>query len=304
MGATAGDLMAAEVVQTWLADEGIAFDIAIAKPLTHGIPMSDSRPSAYSHLVFACGPFGDGPPITEMLTEFAVIPLVATFVSLLQSLSEWNPFHRTFARDVDNEAFPDLSLRARTGIVPVIGLILHDHQKKYRDRFRHDDVHNVIHEFIASKEVAVVEIDTRLDQNRTGLRTESEIISLIAKTDVVITTRLHGLVLAMRQGVPAVVIDAIEGGAKVSAQVMTLGWPYVIASDSCHRELLDDYFARCIEAEALQLAADCPERAIARIGALKSGFLDSLRQNVSERVLRLRAPVLDTLQERMVRSKQ
>ena len=57
--------------------------------------------------------------------------------------------------------------------------------------------------------MAVVAIDTRLDANRTGLRTPAQVESLIARTDVVVTTRLHGLVLALKNGVPAVAIDTV-----------------------------------------------------------------------------------------------
>ena len=45
------------------------------------------------------------------------------------------------------------------------------------------------------------------------------------------TTRLHGLVLALKNGVPAVAIDTVAGGAKVARQADALGWP-VLAADS------------------------------------------------------------------------
>ena len=50
-----------------------------------------------------------------------------------------------------------------------------------------------------------MQIDTRLDvPNNSGLRTPAEIESLIAAMDVMVTTRLHGTVLALRNGVPAI----------------------------------------------------------------------------------------------------
>jgi exopolysaccharide biosynthesis predicted pyruvyltransferase EpsI len=66
--------------------------------------------------------------------------------------------------------------------------------------------------------MAVIAIDTRLDENRTGLRTAGEVESLIARMDVVLTTRLHGMVLALKNGVPAIAIDSVAGGAKVRRQ--------------------------------------------------------------------------------------
>ena len=50
---------------------------------------------------------------------------------------------------------------------------------------------------------------------RRELRTAEEVESLIARMDVVLTTRLHGLVLALKHGVPVVAIDPIAGGAKL-----------------------------------------------------------------------------------------
>jgi hypothetical protein len=51
---------------------------------------------------------------------------------------------------------------------------------------------------VNSREMAVLEIDTRLDAYSTKhLRSAVEIESLIAQADVLLTTRLHGLVLAL-----------------------------------------------------------------------------------------------------------
>ena len=83
-----------------------------------------------------------------------------------------------------------------------------------------------------SVQAAIIPIDTRLDSNAGGLRTPREIDSLIARMDVVVTTRLHGMVLALKNGVPAVVVDPIEGGAKITRQAEVLRWP-VLSSDAC-----------------------------------------------------------------------
>ncbi len=79
-----------------------------------------------------------------------------------------------------------------------------------------DQVANeAINKLIQSREMVTVPIDTRLDTNSSRLRSAAEVESLIARMDLVITTRLHGLVLALKNGVPAVAIDPIPGGFKI-----------------------------------------------------------------------------------------
>ena len=59
--------------------------------------------------------------------------------------------------------------------------------------------------------------------------------------DVVVTTRLHGLVFALRGGVPALAIDPIAGGAKVAGQAEAIGWPAILPPEETDRlgELYD-----------------------------------------------------------------
>jgi len=45
---------------------------------------------------------------------------------------------------------------------------------------------------------------------------------------VVVTTRLHGLVLGLKQGVPVLAVDPVAGGAKVAAQAAAWGWPVLL----------------------------------------------------------------------------
>jgi polysaccharide pyruvyl transferase WcaK-like protein len=57
------------------------------------------------------------------------------------------------------------------------------------------------------------------------LRTPREVEALIARMDVVITTRLHRTVPALKNGVPAVAINSVSGGAKIKRQAEALGSP-------------------------------------------------------------------------------
>jgi hypothetical protein len=56
--------------------------------------------------------------------------------------------------------------------------------------------------------------------------------SILSRLDLVITMRMHGLVLALKQGVPALAVDPVAGGAKVTAQAGSWGWPAVVTPGS------------------------------------------------------------------------
>jgi hypothetical protein len=272
--ATAGDLMAKDVACDWLADAGLPFDVALAPPFAGGVDWRAVDPAVYTHLVFVCGPFRDiGPAITDFLARFAHCYKVGLDLSMIRPVAEWNPFDLLLERDSDRTARPDVSLLCRQGRVPVVGLCLVHRQKEYGDRGRHADAEAAVRRLLAAREAAVVSIDTRLDENSTGLRTEREVESLIARTDLLVTTRLHGTVLALKNGVPALAIDPIAGGAKIKRQAEVLGWPVVFTADALNDAALLRAFDYCLSAEARELARACAARGAARLAEVRGQFL-------------------------------
>ena len=279
MGVTAGDIFARDVVCEWLVEAAVPYDVAVAPPLSGGIALESAEPSAYSHLVFVCGPFGNGEPIVGLLERFRGCRLVGVDLTMLQPLDEWNPFDLLLERDSSAIARPDLSFASHASRVPVVGLILVHPQREYGERGRHAAVHARIHSMLDGVEAAVVPIDTRLDINQTGLRTAAEVESVIARMDLVVTTRLHGMVLALKNGVPALAIDPIAGGAKITRQAQALNWPHVLAADL---ENLDEYYAAfrtCLGSEARELAARCAGNALAEIDDARIQFLDAFARS-------------------------
>jgi hypothetical protein len=59
--------------------------------------------------------------------------------------------------------------------------------------------------------------------------------SVGAVEGVVQRPRLHGLVFALRSGVPALAIDPVPGGAKVSSQAAAVGWLASLRPDELGR---------------------------------------------------------------------
>jgi polysaccharide pyruvyl transferase WcaK-like protein len=160
--------------------------------------------------------------------------------------------------------------------VPIVGVILVHHQPEYGARARDREVSAAIERLLASREVSSVHIDTRLDSNTTALRTPVEVEALIARMDAVITTRLHGLVLAIKNGVPVLPIDAVAGGAKVQRQTRTIQWPVVFTADTLTDNALREAFDYCLTPQARDEAEKCRLRAVRALEGVKPRLLSTL----------------------------
>jgi hypothetical protein len=278
MGATAGDIIARDIVSGWLQEINIQADIAGSPlfPVSGGVDWTTVEPAYYTDILFVCGPFGNGWPVTEMLERFAHCRLIGVNLSLMQSLEVWNPFALLLERDSSAKVNPDITLSAPPPAVPVVGIILAHKQKEYGARALHEKANEAIEELLSSLEVARVRIDTALLDNSGGLRTAGEVESLIAKMDLVITTRLHGTVLALKNGVPVIPIDPISGGAKITSQVKCIGWPVLFNASHVNPSVLREAFDYCLTTTAKLKAGECAAFGRSRWLALKGEFMRQL----------------------------
>jgi hypothetical protein len=276
MGATAGDLLCRDVVSGWLQRAGLSFDVAHAPPFEGGVDWRMVDPASYTHVIFVCGPIGNGPPVTELLHRFSGSRLVGLSLTMLESLETWNPFDFLWERDSTDTSRPDISFLSDGKKVPVVGLIRIDTQPEYGERNLAVKANEALDRLVASREMSVVPIDTRLDTNNTGQRTAAEIESLVAKMDIVLTTRMHGMVLAIKNGVPALVIDSVAGGAKISRQARTIGWSVVYHADSLNDSRLEKSFDFCLTEEARAKAEACRLRAIEHVQETRNQLIETL----------------------------
>ncbi|MFD0691114.1 polysaccharide pyruvyl transferase family protein [Actinomadura fibrosa] len=229
--ATAGDVLAMEAVRSALGEAGIGCDLAwspVFRP--DGLHLGRTDPSDYTHLVFACGPL-HGAQIEELHRDYATCRRVAVGVSVLDPDDPAvTGFHAVLARDTP-AAVPrrDLSALAESPPVPVVGIVLAPGQREYGARRLHEGVERELTGWLAGRECARLPLDTRLDPDDWRLfTTAAELESALRRLDLVVTTRLHGLVLALKNGVPALAVDPVGGGAKVTAQARAWGWPAVV----------------------------------------------------------------------------
>ncbi len=273
---TAGDLMARDLACEWLESAGHSYDVALAPPFVGSVDWRSVDPKAYSHVIFVCGPFPCNRGTAEFVQHFSTCQLIGLDLSMIEPTDVWNPFDALIERDSSVISRPDIAFLCRQPKVPVVGMILVHPQQEYGSKCKHHIANEAINRLIASREMVVVPIDTGLDPNKTNLRTAAEVETLIARMDLVVTTRLHGTVLALKNGVPAIVVDAIAGGAKVLRQAETIGWPVAFSADCLSDEALEMAFEYCLTEEARAKARECRERAIKAVEEMRDEFLSAL----------------------------
>jgi len=271
---TAGDLLASDVVCEWLDEIDMPYDVALASSMKGGVDLRQLRASDYALVVFVCGPFMRNAWEADFLAQFAGAYLIGINLSLPFPLEEWNPFDVLLERDSNRLARPDITLLSHRRLVPVVGLCL-------CEPYGEADVPRAnayIERLVRSKEMSIVPVDTRLDINATGLRTSAEVESVLARMDAVITTRLHGTVLSLRNGVPVLVIDPEVGGGRIYRQATSLGWPIAYTVDALDDETLARALDSCLSHGAQELAARCASGGVEKLHDLKPQFAAAVRQ--------------------------
>jgi hypothetical protein len=236
--ATAGDVLSMLAVEKGLATANMPAELAFSPVLRPGaLSLADADPARFSHLVFVCGP-AHGPQVAELHQRYARCRRIAVGVSVLDPDDPAvTGFHTVLARDRPGAPpRPDLSEEVGVHPVPVVGVILAPDQHEYGSRRGHDEVTARLTQWVNGYDCAPVPCDTRLDSHDwRHCATPDQFVSLLRRLDLVVTTRLHGMVLALRNGVPALVVDPVHGGAKVLAQARQLDWPAALSvSDLRH----------------------------------------------------------------------
>lgn len=247
---TAGDALAQRAVSAALDQLGLAHDTAWSPGFAPGeLTLEKALPADYEQLLFVCGPV-HGEQLAGLHRRYASCRRVAVGVSVVAHDSPAvRGFHRVIARDGAGPAsLPDLATVAPAGgPTPVVGVALTCGQGEYGDRRAHGRVAGVLLPWLAGKDCARVEADTRLAHDEwRHCGTPDQYLSLIGRLDVVVTDRLHGLVLALRAGVPALAVDPVAGAAKVTAQAEVLHWPALLAGEDLTAAQLDHWWDWCL----------------------------------------------------------
>lgn len=212
--ATAGDVLAMQAVATQLGTADVPYEMAWSPVFRPGqLTLEDADPARYSHLVFACGPLS-GLLIEALHERFAGCRRVAIGVSVIDPADPAAAgFHVILARDSPGEPpTGDLAVVPRPPLKPVAGVIQVGEQGEYPGRGRHQAVSQSLASWLPGCGCALLPLETRLDSRDWRLcGTPAELESIISRLDLVITMRMHGLVLALKLRWPAVLTPGPTG---------------------------------------------------------------------------------------------
>ena len=254
--ATAGDVLAMEAVRAALTVARIPCDLAWSPVFRPGDrTLEDSPPEDYAHLVFACGPV-HGWQVEQLHERYQQCHRVAVGVSVIDPTDPAvTGFHKVLARDAPGTAGRlDLAAAVAGPPVAMAVVILANAQPEYAVRGRHVPLTQELGAWLTTLDCGRVVVDTRLAHGDwRSPATAAQVEAVIARADVVVTTRLHGLALALKNGIPALAIDPVAGGGKVAAQAAAWGWPVLLprpGTPVLDRGELDRLWAWCRSAES------------------------------------------------------
>lgn len=272
--ATVGDVLAADVVCRWLDEAGRVYDVARSGPLLGGVDFLRVDPGRYRDVVFVCGPMHSQTTIDELLDRFPDSRHLAVDVSMIEPLAAWNPFDVVIERDSDRAARPDLAFAAPTPAVPLVGVsFVEPYPPEYPERDMQDAARAAVEQLVASSDAGFVEIDTRLEQR---FHRPVDVETLISRLDAMVTTRMHGLVLALKHGVPVIAVDPVRGGAKIMAQARTTGWPGAVSADEATPQRMAELYEFCLGDEGRAAARAAAARAQELVDQARLEFLSAL----------------------------
>jgi Polysaccharide pyruvyl transferase len=272
--ATIGDQLGAEVVVGWLRELGVDHDVAWAPYLQRGPNWRDVDPAEYTHLVFVSGPLFDIPLMRELTTRFAGVQRWAVNVSVVSDAAR-AMFDRVWERDAPGLARPDLAIGTTTPDVPVLAVAFSPPQEEYGPRSRADQVRAALEDWLRARALPWFELGMDLYEKPYD-RFPAQVEALVRRADVVVSMRLHGLVLGLAHGVPVIACDPVAGGAKVSAQAAALGWPLVLGAGEVDPHGLDAALEHALSGTLDEAIAEARRRGREGNAAAREWFVQQL----------------------------
>jgi Polysaccharide pyruvyl transferase len=272
--ATIGDQLGADVVVGWLRELGTDHDVAWAPYLQRGPNWRDVDPAEYTHLVFVSGPLFDIPLMRELTTRFAGVQRWAVNVSVVSDAAR-AMFDQVWERDAPGLARPDLAIGTTTPDVPVLAVAFSPPQEEYGPRSRADQVRVALEDWLRARALPWFELGMDLYEKPYD-RFPAQVEALVRRADVVVSMRLHGLVLALAHGVPVIACDPVAGGAKVSAQAAALGWPLVLGAAEVDPYGLDAALEHALSGTLDEAVAEAQRRGRQGNAAAREWFVRQL----------------------------
>ncbi len=260
---TVGDYLSVNSLTHFLEKHNYDFDCASYKPFHNlkgnPIELENALPSDYDIIIFCCGPIlKNHENLNSLFEKFKTLYKVGIGVSLFPKdhFNFYNPFDFVLARENGTEMYEDIAIIAshtkqtkysnQEGLK--IGLILRNEQHEYGKKNCKSDkaylyLMIIAKTLIGTRETfsnklmklftkgapakasgTILEINNHLETS--GL-TPQEIENQYSECDLILTTRFHGSMLALRNDIPFIALDQIKNGAKVYKLVSQTGYPFV-----------------------------------------------------------------------------
>jgi hypothetical protein len=248
-GGTFGDIEVMQIVCDWLVENDIKYDVASnIEDGVKGININTINEMDYGIFIFVCGPwYSKGRIHTSLIKKFDHCVKIGVNLTTFEDGNLGFDF--LLSRDNFIEHNADIALASIVNKLPIVGILLVDRQMQYGIKQRHMYIRKVITEYINMGCIAPMWLDTNANNNKVFISNNKQYESLICRTDLVVTNRLHGLVLCIKNSIPVIAIDPIVGGGKVSAQSKALGWPILITAEEFTIEKLQECIDYCLNTD-------------------------------------------------------
>jgi hypothetical protein len=247
MSPTAGDKLAVDAVVNALSTTITEIHVSSLTPYKHNkaltIPWQKTVATDYALFVFVCGPLVfSSKSLCKMLRHYNSCKRVAIGVSIINVndplLTEY--FDGIIPRDMSGphskykETF-DVALAALSPLPHVsqripqsdkikIGCVLRGNQSEYGERCWFQKAVELMHTLSTLPNVEIKQFDTVLIPK---LKYDTQrVLDNFSNLDLVITTRMHGLLLSLSMGIPVIAMDQIEGGKKVTNISNKIEWDW------------------------------------------------------------------------------
>lgn len=250
--ATIGDFLALRAVAQWLMRHGRRVVVAARSAgRILDIPALDWRviePRSVEAVCFVCGPLLGGPGLTNLLDRFPGKPRIAVGVSVVAGDPALSQFDTVVPRDSDDgvvnfdlalSSLNDLDALFPDGASGMDGppvkpgrlraaLCLRGQQDEYGAACEHERVVQAVRAIAPGMAAGWWSIDTVYRGEKNPLW---HVMKLFRRSDLVVTTRLHGALFAAVLGRPTIAIDQIPGGRKVSRVLGRIGFPALLPGE-------------------------------------------------------------------------
>jgi hypothetical protein len=277
---TFGDIQAMEVLCSWLNEIEIKFDVLDnVTSNKKNISINEIDPYKYDILIYVCGPFGRN----TYCKKFSHCLKIGIDISIEKDESHYidsqTCLNLIIPRDSKTIRNPEFAFKASSRDVAVVGVALVHGQGK-KENSKHEEVEAAVKKYFKSNGYAVIKLDTLITtpirKNQTNISSVSQFEALVRRCDFIISSRLHGLVYALKNNVPVIAIDPILGGGKLTKQTEAVNWPIILNGEDISAEKIENAEKEILKIKNTDTIYKVKEFANKRLDEIKHSLINNI----------------------------